>query len=175
MQYISAIFFSVFITSCCFGQATKIRVQLNTQFTGTFYDRTPGNNPWAIGLGLQGDFITKSKFNPTVDLTADIYLADDKVLVVNPDGTSPDDLGSIVNLFAGLSYNRKGKIWYAFVLGPSYSNDKAFFGIKPSVAFFFSESQRLMGKFSFINIFNRDKLSRQDFGSMSFTLGYKLY
>ena len=175
MQNISATVFFLFITLCCYSQARKVRVQLNAQFTQTLFDRTLGNNPWSVGVGLQGDLIHESKFNPTVDLTADIYLADNKVQVVNPDETSADDLGGVVNMFAGLSYSRKKKIYYALVFGPSFSNGDAYLGAKTSLAFYFTEAQRLSGKISFINIFNRDKYFHKDFGSVSFTLGYKLY
>ena len=175
MKKIATTFLSFLVAFCCFGQAPKVRIHLNAQFTRTIYDRTIGNNPWALGLGVQGDLVNKSKFNPTFDLTADIYFADDKVQVVNSDGTSPEDLGGVVNLFAGLSYSGRGKVYYSFVLGPSYSNGKVFLGIKPSIAFYFSESQKLAGKLSFINIFDRDRLTGQDFGSLSFTLGFRLY
>ncbi len=160
---------------CSFGQDRKISVLLNGQFTGTIYDKTMGNNPWAMGIGVQGYLNSKSKFKPTVDITADIYLEDDKVLRENPDGTFPEDLGGVVNLFAGVSYSPKNKIYFSFVLGPGLMAGRTCFGIKPSFGFYFSESKRWTGKISYINIFNRDKESGQDFMSVSFTIGVRLY
>ena len=86
------------------GQMLKKHpVYLYGQFTQTIYDQTLGNNPWGIGAGLQYLFNHFSKFSPTVEIAADGYLEDDKVLRLNSDGTPMKTVDYMVNLFAGFS------------------------------------------------------------------------
>ena len=173
-KLLSTLFFS-FIFLLSTAQERKVSVLLNGQFTGTLYDLSAGNNPWALGVGLQGYYNNRSKFSPTIDITADIYLQDDKVLRLNPDGTFPEDLGGVLNLFGGIAYSPKSRIYFSFVMGPSIMTYRTCFGIKPSFGFYFSEKKRWTGKISYINIFNRDKESGHDFMSVSFTVGVRLY
>jgi hypothetical protein len=48
-------------------------------------------------------------------------------------------------------------------------------GVKPSFGFYFSKNQRWTGKVSYINVFNRDKTTKEDFGSISLAIGLKLF
>jgi hypothetical protein len=48
-------------------------------------------------------------------------------------------------------------------------------GIKPSLGFYFDRYQKWTGKFSYINVFNRDVETKEDFGSVSFAIGLKLF
>ena len=148
------------------------------QYNKTIYDWTKGNNPWGIGFGLQTFLNTKTKFKPTIELTGDIYLEDDKVLRLNPEGSVPtnyNDVRGMVNLFVGTSYNPTQDIYVSFVAGPSFINGQTLLGIKPSFGFYFSKSQKWTGKISYINIFNRDKPTKKDFGSLSLAIGLKLF
>ena len=78
MQKIVSTFLVPFIVTYTFGQTPKkVTTYLLTQYTKTIYDQTIGNNPWAIGLGLQAFVNNKSKFKPTIELTGDAYLEDD--------------------------------------------------------------------------------------------------
>lgn len=169
-------FLPCFVLTLSFGQTQrKSSMYLQGQYNQTLYDVTKGNNPWGIGLGLQMFFRQTSKFKPTIDLTADAYLEDDKVLRLNTDGTPINDLDGMVNLFAGGSYYPTNTIYLAFVGGSSFIGGQTKFGIKPSLGFYFSQNQKWTGKISYINIFNRDKRTNEDFGSISFSLGVRLY
>jgi hypothetical protein len=162
-----------------FGQNQRnLSTYLFTQYNKSLYDRTIGNNPWAVGLGLQTFLNNKTKFKPTIELTGDIYLEDDKVLRLNPDGSIPtnsNDVRGMVNLFAGSSFHPNQSVYFSIVAGPSFINGQTRLGIKPSFGFYFSDSQRWIGKISYINIFNRDKLTNEDFGSLSLAIGLKLF
>ena len=156
----------------------KATTFLQAQFNATVHDRTVGNNPWGAGLGIQTFFGSKTKFKAVVELTGDVYLANDKVLRVNTDGTSftpVDDLPAMVNLFMGCSYHPDQHIYLSLMTGPSFINGSMLLGIKPSFGFYFSKTRRFMGKFSYINIFNRDKPTKEDFGSFSLAIGLKLF
>lgn len=148
---------------------------LQGQYTHTLYDATKGNNPWGMGAGLQLFFRQAAKLKPTIELTADGYLEDDKVLRLDTAGTPINDLGGMVNLFAGGSYHPMKTLYLALVAGPSFLGGQIKFGIKPSLGFYFSHSQRWTGKLSYINVFNRYEKTNEDFGSISFSLGVRLY
>ena len=149
-----------------FGQASKkVTIFLLTQYNKTISDRTIGNNPWGIGLGLQTFFNNKSKFKPSIELTADIYLENDKVLRLNVDGSPINDVQGMVNLFAGASYNPIKNIYVSLVAGPGFINSQVLIGVKPSLGFYFPKTHRWTGKLSYINIFNRDKTTKENFSS----------
>jgi hypothetical protein len=153
----------------------KISSYLNVQFNTTLQDATIGNNPWGAGIGLQTFFKNKTTFKPTIELTGAIYLADDKVYRMNADGTPIDDIESMVNLFAGTTFTATQNIYFSIVGGPSFINEQTLLGIKPSVGFYFTKSKRGTANISYINIFNRDRVTKQDFGSVCLSLGFKLF
>jgi hypothetical protein len=176
MQKFITTFLACLILTLTFGQTErKVSAYLLTQYNKTIYDRTLGNNPWGVGPGLQIFLNTKTKFKPTIELTGDIYLEDDKVLRLTPNGKSVDDIGSVVNLFTGSSFYPAKQIYLSFLFGPSFINDKTLLGIKPSLGFYFSKTQRWTAKVSYINIFNLEQTSKEDFGSISLAIGLKLF
>lgn len=159
-----------------FAQKQKIiSTYLMTQYNVTLYDVTKGNNPWSVGLGLESYFNLKSKFKPTIELTGDLYLMDDKVYRTNADGSPINDVRGMVNLFIGTSFNPTKHIYLSVVGGPSFISGQTLLGIKPSIGFYFSKLQRWTGQISYINIFNRGKTIKGDFGSLSLAVGLKLF
>ena len=172
-------FLLCFILTRTFGQSQrKVSTYLSAQFNRTLYDYTIGNNPWGIGLGFQTFLNTKTKFKPTIEVTGDIYLEDDKTLKLNPDGSIPtnyNDVRGMVNLFIGSSFNLTKSTYLSFLAGPSFIGGQTLLGIKPSFGFYFSENKRWVGKVSYINVFNREKSTNEDFGSLSIAVGIKLF
>jgi hypothetical protein len=179
MKKIIATLLFFFILTLSFGQTQrKVTTYLLTQYNRTIYDRTSGNNPWGIGLGLQTFFNNKTKFKPAIELTGDIYLEDDKVLRLNPDGTMPttsNDVRGMVNLFFGSSFYPARNIYLSLVAGPSFISGQTLLGIKSSFGFCFSKNQHWTGKISYINVFNRYMTTKEDFGSVSLAIGFKLF
>ena len=176
MQKFITTFFLCFILTQSFGQIQrKVSSYLQGQYNKTIYDRTVGNNPWGMGLGLQLFFNNNLNLKPTIDLTADAYLEDDKIFRTNADGTEIVDVGGMVNVFAGVSFHPTKTIYLSLVTGPSFVRGQTLLGLKPSFGFYFSQNQRWTGKISYINIFNRDKTTKEDFGTISFSLGVKLF
>ena len=75
MKKFLAAFLLCVIFSSSFGQTQhRLSAYLQAQYNKTICDRTKGNNPWSAGLGLQAFLGGNSKFKPTAELTADIYL-----------------------------------------------------------------------------------------------------
>lgn len=168
-----------FILTQSFGQTQrKVSTYLLTQYNNTLYDYTIGNNPWGIGLGIQTFLNNKTQIKPTIELTGDIYLEDDKVLRSNPDGSfseNSNDVRGLVNLFVGSSFHPTQRIYLSFVAGPSFISGQTLLGIKPSFGFYFSKTQKWTGKVSYINVFNRTQATKEDFGSLSLTIGLNLF
>ena len=174
MQKIISTCLVFFLLTQAFGQK-KITTCLSVDYNKTISDVTIGNNPSGIGLGLQTFFNTKTKFKPTIELTADTYLEDDKVFRINADGTPMNDVRGMVNLFAGTSFFPVKNVFLSFVAGPSFISGQTLLGIKPSLGFYFSKTKRWTVKVSYINIFDRDKVTMKDFGSLNFAIGLKLF
>ena len=109
MQKLITTFLLCFILTQSYSQTQrKVSAYLQGQYNKTIYNRTIGNNPWGMGLGLQLFLNYNSKLKPIIDLTADAYLEDDKVLRLDPDGSIPESDNSVrgmVNLFAGSSFH----------------------------------------------------------------------
>lgn len=176
MQKVIATILLSFILTESFSQKQRtVSTYLQGQYNKTIYDRTVGNNPWGLGVGLQIFFNKTSKIKPTIDITADAYLEDDKVFRTNSNGTEINDVGGMVNVFAGASFHPTKTIYLSLVTGPSFVSGQTLLGLKPSFGFYFSQNQRWTGKISYINVFNRDKTTKEDFGSISLSLGVKLF
>ena len=153
----------------------KVSTYLFTQYNSTIYDATVGNNPSGIGLGLQSFFTVKPKFKITIELTGDIYLQDDKVYRMYPNGTPINDVNGMVNLFAGSLFHPIENMYLSFAAGPSFINGQTLLGIKPALGFYISANHRWIVKAAYINVFNRDKITKKDFGSVSLAIGLKLF
>lgn len=176
MKKIACLFLSCFIAMQLAAQTEKrLTTYLQVAYTNTIHDQTLGNNPWGIGLGLQTFINTKTIFKPTIEITGDIYLADDKIFRTTTDGVPLNDVGSMVNIFAGTAVNLAKNIYLSFVAGPSFAGGQTLLGIKPSVGFYFSNNHKWMGKFSYINIFNRGEIIKENFSSISVAIGTKLF
>ncbi|MEJ7822682.1 MAG: hypothetical protein WKF85_10200, partial [Chitinophagaceae bacterium] len=107
-KLITTLLLCLILTQSFSQSQSKISTYLLTQYNNTLYDYTAGNNPWGIGLGLQTFLNNKTKFKPTIELTGDVYLEDDKVFRSNPDGSFPEngnDVRGMVNLFVGSSFH----------------------------------------------------------------------
>jgi hypothetical protein len=162
--------------TCSFAQKQrKVSTYLSTQFNTTLYDVTKGNNPWAVGLGLQAFLNTGTKFKPTIELTGDAYLMNDKVARFDSTGHKINSIEGMVNLFAGASYNPTKRFYFSLTGGPSFLGGQTRLGIKPTVGFYFHKSLKWVAKVSYINIFDRDKTTKKDFGSLSFAIAFKLF
>jgi hypothetical protein len=175
MQKIIAVLFACIFCTKGFGQTPgKITGYLQGQFNLTIYDNTKANNPWGLGAGLVLLLHDPAKWQPIVEFTADTYLADDKVAKLNPGGQIAEDLGNMFNLFAGAAFHPSRTICVTLSAGPSFINGETSFAIKPSVGIY-SKNQKWFSRISFINVFNRDKETQSDFGSISFSIARKLF
>ena len=153
----------------------KVSGYFSLQYNKTVSDITFGNNPSGVGLGLETYINTKSKFKLTAEVTGHIYLENDKVFRMTTSGNGLESVGSMLNVFAGASFHPGVNAFFSFLVGPSFIDGDTRFGIKPSMGFYFDKGKKIMGKMSYINIFNRVKSFKEDFGTINITIGFKLY
>ena len=176
MRFILLIMICCLVLSDSFGQSDKsISGYLQADYNHTLYDQTKGNNPSGAGLGILVLYNKNKRIKPAVELSAAFYPGDDKVLRLDPNGEHYEEVPFMINLFAGAMIQPGRRIYISFLGGPSFIGGQTFAGIKPSLGFYFSENQRWSGKVSFINIFNRTSTPRRDFGSISFSLGLRIF
>ncbi|RYE50248.1 MAG: hypothetical protein EOP48_20095 [Sphingobacteriales bacterium] len=165
-----------------YGQAQsnkKINGFLLAQYNRTVYDYNPEINSWGMGLTFSSQLNTNTRFKPVLEISGDIYLADDltKQLIFPPpfhDLLPPDSsIDFVVNIFGGSSYRISNKFYTTLLGGPSLIDGKIYLGVKPSVGFYFSKDQKFVGRLSFTNIFNR--IHNQDFGSIELSFGRRIF
>jgi len=145
----------------------------------TFYDRTLGNNPSGVGIGIQTMINTRSIFSPLIEINAQGALEDDDVFRLTKNGDAAPDARGIINVFAGSVLKISNHFNFSFDMGPSFINSNIYIGIKPSCDFYFSKKKRITAQVSYLNIFNRalnyEKTKKVDFGSLNLGLGIKLF
>ena len=165
-----------FILIKTMGQSQKkLSLYLSGQFHHTLYDRMKSENPFGFGVGLQLFFNNTAKLKPILEISAEAFPSKSKVLFLNPDGTSIDNIDIVANLFAGVSYYPIRQVYVAFSAGPGIANGNVLLGIRPSLGFYFSPNQKCMGRVSYTNLFHRDKFTQKDLGVLSFSIGIHLF
>ena len=158
-KILATIILSIAFTTAFEQTGKGFSIYVFGQYNKTLYDETKSNNPWGMGLGLQGFWHNSSRFSPTLEITADTYLDDDKVR----------------RLFAGAAFRLSKGTYFSFSAGPSFSNGRTMLGIKSAFGFYFSPKQRWTGKISIFNIFKREEITQKSFGALSVALGVRLF
>jgi hypothetical protein len=172
----SILILSIFSRAISSYSQDKVAGYLSVQYNKTLYDVSKGNNPYGIGLGLGTFFNSSSKLKPSIEITADAYLEDDKVLRMDGYGQPILDVGSMINIFAGVTYYLNERIFLSILVGPSFINGVTI-GTKAAMGFYLGKRKRITGKIGFINVFNRntDTEFKGDFGSINFAIGFKVF
>lgn len=169
------IFTFIFILLITPGQSQSTALYLQGQYNQTLRDVTRGNNPWALGAGLQLFIQPAAKLKPVLELTADAYLDGDKLLRLHEDGTPMQTIGGMVNLLAGVAYSPSRVVFLSLAVGPSFTGGRTCLGIKPSIGFFLSSQQKAYARLSYINVFNREAKAPENFTSLSLAFGLRLH
>ena len=158
------------------GQAqTKLSVYLDPEFSQTLKDRAKDNNLRGVGVGLEAFLKTKTHFSPLLNIIDDFVFLNDKVYRTNNNGTEIESIENVLNIFVGTSYAPIDNFYMSFSGGPSFINGQILIGVKPAIGFFISNSKRLKVKISYTNIFNRNSGEKQNYSSLSFAVGLKLF
>ena len=151
----------------------RVSTYASLQFNATLYDINARNNPWGVGLGVQSLLNNRTRFKPAIEITGDLYLGGTKDFF--PVEGRDVAVESMVNIFAGANYQITERTYLSLLIGPGFVNGRACFGVKPSVGLYFPRNNRWTGRIAYINIFNREPAIDRDFGSLSLSVGLKLF
>ena len=140
--------------SVTFAQTARtISTYIMGQYNKPYFEWGIRNNPSGIGLGAETFFMTDKKFQPTIDLSGNVFI--EKAVVYQPSG-SPEkspDIRSNISLLAGASIHPFRLLFFSFVAGPTLINQKMYLSSKPSVGFYFDKNRKWIMKFSGIIIY----------------------
>lgn len=164
------------ISIYCFGQHRDIADgYVTVQYTKTINDLTKGNNPWGIGTGLQVFFNTSKLFRPLAEVTGDIYLEDDKTLLLGPNGEAIPAISTISKILLGPSLQLGNFTNVAVAAGASFTGMDIYLTLKPSLHIFLNNSQSVFFKIAYIHVYDRGNVIKQDFTSWSTGFGLKVF
>ena len=175
------LFLCIFSFTLCYLAPTHVKAQkilmifVEGEFSQTIKDRTKPNNIRGYGLGAEAILRTKTKFSPLVNFSSEFIFLDDKVYRTNADGSEMTSIGRVVNLQFGTNYTLYRNLYVAFVAGPSFINGQTLAGIKPSIGFYFPRSKKALVKISHMTIFNRNSGKKENYSSLLFSVGVRLF
>ena len=172
-RIITIIIVALLVTPASAQKARKISTNLDFHLNRTIYDRTLSNNGVGFGLALQAQLNSNTKFTPALEIASDVY-GGTKELFLTTDGKPIYAKSSVTTIVAGALYNVSPDFYSGGMIGAGFFNSKAYFAIKPVIGYQFL-NKRLIAKISWVNIFQRDDISDQSFGYVSFGLGLKLF
>lgn len=154
-------------------QDKKVSVFLSFQVNTTLYDRTVSNNSGGLGFGLQTVLNTKTFVRPTIELNADVfggtkelYLTADGKPIYGKSGTSSIHIGAFIPL--------SNSVFAVATVGSHFYNHDLHFSARHSVGVYPTKSKRWTLRTSFTNVFQRDEISNESFGYLSFAIALKL-
>ncbi|MEP7109262.1 MAG: hypothetical protein ABI760_14810 [Ferruginibacter sp.] len=169
------IILTLFIATNSFSQTNrKVSTFLSFQVNSTVHDRTQTNNSGGAGFGLQTFLNTTTRFKPTVEVNANLF-AGTKEMYLTADERPIYAKSSVASVYIGSSFHLTDRLFIATTFGPTFYNAATYFGIRPSIGFYPSQSKKWIAGASFTNVYQRDDISNETFGYLSFALALKLF
>lgn len=168
------LFVTLFIATHSFSQADrKVSIFLSFEANKTLYDRTASNNSGGVGFGLQSVLKTKTFVRPTLEINGDIY-GGTKELYITTDGKPMYGKSSVLSIHGGPFIQLTDQFFTAATIGSHFYNDDVHFSVRPSVGVYPTRGKNWTLKTSFTNVFQRDEISNENFGYLSFAIALKL-
>ena len=169
------LFLTLFIAINCFSQTDrKFSTFLSFQVNKTLNDRTITNNTAGFGFGLQTHMNTKTRIKPALEINADLF-GGTKVLYLTADDKPIDAKSGVIGIYAGPVFQLTESMFLSATIGTSIFNSKSYFGVRPSIILYPSKRKKWIAKVSYTDIFQRDHISNESFGYLSFALALKLF
>jgi hypothetical protein len=153
----------------------NLSTYLLPEFSQTLSDRTKWNNEYGLGLGIQTFWRATSTFTPFVQVSDDFIFLDDKVLRTNPDGTIQITLENVAKVIAGTNIKLIGGLHISLAAGASFTGRQTLFTIKPGIGLLFGKNDRWILKTDYFEMYNRYSGERQNYTSLVFSLGIRLF
>jgi hypothetical protein len=146
---------------------------LSFQGNATTYDRTFSNNSGGIGFGLQTHLGKNTRAKGIIEVNGDLF-AGTKELLITANGKQIDAKSAILSFYGGGLWQLTSNFFITGAVGTSIYNGKGHLGLRPSVGLFTSRRKTWLIRTSFTNVFQRDEISNENFGYLSFSIALKL-
>jgi len=153
----------------------KVGIYFLPEISQTLADRTKWNNQTGLGLGIQTVWHASSRFSPFLHVSDDFIFYDDKVGRTNADGSDQTSIENALKAVVGTNINIVGGLHLSLGSGVSFINGQSLFIVRPGLGVFFGKSQRATLKIDYTEIFNRYSGARQNYSSLVFALGVRLF
>ena len=163
----------IIATSSFCQQDRKVSVFLSFQANKTIYDRTPSNNSGGVGFGLQTVLNTKTFVRPTLEINGDIF-GGTKELYLTADGQPIYGKSGVLSIHGGPFIPLSKRVFFAATAGSHFYNNDMHFSARPSVGVYPTKGRKWTLKTSFTNVFQRDEISNESFGYLSFAISVKI-
>ena len=168
------LFVTLLIATHSFSQVDrKVSVFLSFQANKTLYDRTASNNSGGVGFGLQTVLNTKTFVRPTLEINGDIF-GGTKELYLTADNIPIYGKSGVLSIHAGPFIQLSDHFFIAATIGSHFYNDNAHFSMRPSIGIYPTKGKRWTLKTSLTNVFQRDDISNENFGHLSFAIALRL-
>jgi hypothetical protein len=154
-KIILSIAIAIILLPAAAQQKKKFSTHLEFIQQPTIADRTPMNNPWGSGLGLQAQFFPFEKFSPFIEMAGFVYFQKYKIAYLDANDNVLPSVDDMANFFAGVSYKMSKTIYFSIAGGPSIVSTQTLFGIKHALGIYFSPRQRWKAQVAYLNVFNR--------------------
>ena len=138
--------FAVCVT---FAQSARpVSIYLMGQYNKPYFEWGIRNNPWGLGLGAETFFMIDKKFQPTIDLSGNIFI--EKAKVYQPAGSTEKspDIKSNISLLGGASIHPFRRLYFSLVAGPTIINQKIYLSSKPSIGIYLDKNRKWITKIS---------------------------
>jgi hypothetical protein len=167
-------FVALIISTQSFSQTdSKVSIFLSFQANTTLYDRTASNNSGGVGFGLQTVLNTKTLVRPTIEINGDIF-GGTKELYLTADDKPIYGKSGVLSIHGGPFIPLSNRVFFAATIGSHFYNDDVHFSARPSFGVYPTKGRKWTLKTSFTNVFQRDEISNESFGYLSFAIALKL-
>lgn len=149
---------------------------LQARTNATLHDRTLANNRRSVGVGFQFYMNNNGNISPVISLSRDLFLFNHRADFQHTDGTWLDDMNNMTFLSAGVSCRISEGTSFSFTAGPALTNNAdVSVGFKPSFDFYFPQNRNWKANLAYEHIFNREPVSKRDFGGVSAGIAFRLF
>lgn len=168
------LFVTLLTATQCFSQADrKVSLFLSFQANKTIYDRTASNNTGSVGFGMQTVLNSKTIVRPTLEMNGDLF-SGTKVQYFTADNRPIYGKSGVLSIHGGPFIQLSDHFFIAATAGAHFFNDDVHLSLRPSAGVYPTKGRKWTLKTSFTNVFQRDDISSEHFGYVSFAIAVKL-
>ena len=168
-----AVIFCLLLPGSIFSQnKDMVDGYVSFQYNTTIHDRTKSNNKNGVGLGLELLLNSGKWIRPALQVNGCLF-GGTKEFYTTIDGKPIYSKQTIATIFGGFQFNTGKHLFSSLTAGAAFYNGNSHFGVRPSLGFYLSTNKKAALYTSYTNIFQKDEISDEPFGYISFALALK--